>query len=108
MKKKTTVSPGGFIKKSFWFRPDEARRLRKEAYEQETSQAELVRRAVRLYFGMDEPRDPSELLGQELRSDPAFRDELREFLREHSNTPEHADEILALLEERGHRKDNGE
>ncbi len=56
---KTTVSPGGLIKKTFWFHPDEVRRLRKAAYEEETSQAELVRTAVRRYFGMAEPNDDS-------------------------------------------------
>lgn len=54
---KTSVSPGGLIKKTFWFHPDEAQRLRKEAYERETSQAELVREAVRQYFGMEEPEE---------------------------------------------------
>ncbi len=49
---KTTRSPTGLVKKTFWFQPDEAQRLRKEAYERETSQAELVREAVRLFFEM--------------------------------------------------------
>ncbi len=50
---KTTVSPGGLIKKTFWFHPDEVERLRRAAYEGEVSQAELVREAVRQYFGME-------------------------------------------------------
>ncbi len=54
---KTTVSPGGLIKKTFWFHPDEVARLRRAAFEEETSQAELVRTAVRRYFGMAEPND---------------------------------------------------
>lgn len=54
---KTSVSPGGLIKKTFWFHPDEAQRLRRAAYEEETSQADLVRTAVRQYFGMPELDD---------------------------------------------------
>ncbi|MCP4004692.1 MAG: hypothetical protein GY725_10890 [bacterium] len=58
---RTTVSPGGLIKKSFWFHPEEVRVLRKAAYEQEISQAELVRTAVRRYFGMpDEANEDDE------------------------------------------------
>ncbi len=57
---KTTRSPGGLVKKSFWFHEEEARRLRREAYEREVSQAALVRAAVRRYFGMGEPDPPAE------------------------------------------------
>ena len=53
-KGRTTISPGGLVKKTFWFEPDEAQRLRQEAFDQETSQTELVRAAVRRYFQMDD------------------------------------------------------
>ncbi len=51
---KSTRSPGGLVKKTFWFHQDEADRLRREAFDQEVSQAELVRKAVRLMFEMPE------------------------------------------------------
>ena len=58
---KTTVSPSGLVKKNFWLHPDEADMLRRAAFEQEVSQAELVRAAVREYFGMA----PAEAAGEE-------------------------------------------
>lgn len=100
--KKTTVSPGGLIKKTFWFQPDEVQMLRKESYEREISQAALVRAAVRKYFGMSEPTDPDPGgdLTNDLRSDPEFRQELRTFLGEHTEDANHIDELMNALEGR--------
>ena len=55
---KSTRSPGGLVKKTFWFNQDEADRLRLEAFQQEVSQADLVRKAVRLMFKMPDPQEP--------------------------------------------------
>ncbi len=106
---KTTVSPGGLIKKTFWFRPDEAYRLRKAAFEEETTQAELVRAAVRRYFGMDDDdRDEgkpepigenlAEDVAEELRSVPDLRGELASLLREFTSSPDKAAELMRLLD----------
>ncbi len=106
---KTTVSPGGLIKKTFWFRPDEAYRLRKAAFEEETTQAELVRAAVRSYFGMDvddrdeERPDPigenlAEDVAEDMRSVPELREELASLLREFTSSPEKTAELMTLLE----------
>ncbi len=97
---KTTVSPGGLIKKTFWFHLDEAQTLRKEAYERETSQAALVRAAVRKYFKMSEPTDPDPGgdLANDLRSDPEFKQELRTFLGEYTEDSAQVDDLISVLE----------
>ncbi len=96
---KTTVSPGGLIKKTFWFHAEEVQMLRKAAYEQETSQAELVRKAVRLFFDMPETAagDDTEDLASQLRTDTGFQERLSEFLQEHAGDVDQAQELLSLL-----------
>ncbi len=91
---KTTRSPTGLVKKTFWFQPDEAQRLRKEAFERETSQAELVREAVRLFFGM--PPKEEEAADENLHTD---RQELERLLQSFSRSPEQAADILSTLDD---------
>ena len=102
---KTTRSPSGMVKKTFWFQPDEAQRLRKEAYERETSQAELVREAVRIFFEM--PPKEEEVTGENLAEDvtddlrnaptPGLRQELERLLQDYTSSPDQAAEILRTL-----------
>ncbi len=100
---KTTRSPGGLVKKTFWFHQDEADRLRLEAFEQELSQAELVRRAVRLMFDMPEPavvtgEDLAEDLAEALETVPDLRQQLSQLLEDYASSPEKAAEVRRALE----------
>lgn len=49
----TTTRKRGQIQKTIWFNNDEAEALRKAAYEENRSEASIVREAVRLYFELD-------------------------------------------------------
>jgi hypothetical protein len=52
---KTTVSKSGnLIRKTFWLHPDEEAALRRAAFEQRRSEAELVREALRRYFNIED------------------------------------------------------
>ena len=51
---KTTVSPGGLIRKAFYMHPDEVEALRRLSYEERRSEAEIVREAVRRYLGIED------------------------------------------------------
>jgi len=42
------------VKKTFWLHEDEARELRKAAYERFTSEASLIREAIRRYFALED------------------------------------------------------
>ena len=50
----TTVSPGGLIRKAFWMHPDEVEALRRTAYEQRRTEAEIVREAVRRHLHIED------------------------------------------------------
>ncbi|MCP4004690.1 MAG: hypothetical protein GY725_10880 [bacterium] len=101
---KTTVSPRGLIKKTFWFHPDEVHVLRKAAYEQETSQTELVRTAVRLFFDMPPEEeatgeDLAEDVSDDVRSSPALRHDLERLLQDYTRSPEQAVRILETIDD---------
>lgn len=52
---KTTVSKSGnLIRKTFWIHPDEEEALRREAFEERRSEADIVREALRRYFGIED------------------------------------------------------
>ena len=46
----TTTRKRGQVQKTIWFNDDEAEALRKAAYERRTSEATVVREAVRAYL----------------------------------------------------------
>jgi hypothetical protein len=52
----TVFTPGGLQKKSFYLDPEEARALRRRAFEEERSESDLAREALRLYLGLDKKR----------------------------------------------------
>ena len=101
---KTTRSPSGLVKKTFWFNQSEADRLRLEAFQQEVSQADLVRQAVRLMFKMPDPTDVAageniaQDLAEELESSPALRRELEQLLEDYAD-PDKAVELRRALEQ---------
>ncbi len=102
---KTTRSPSGLVKKTFWFNQDEADRLRLEAFKQEVSQADLVRQAIREMFKMPDPADIvatgeniAQDLVEELENSPALRRELEQLLEQYSADPERAKELRRALE----------
>ncbi len=105
-KKKTTRSPGGLVKKTFWFHADEAQRLRREAYEQETTQAAIVREAVRQFFQMPDPADGvsgenlAEDVAEDLEADPGLREQVSGLLDDYSTDPAQAAEILRGIKAR--------
>lgn len=52
---RTAVSKSGnLVRKTFWIHPDEAEALRQAAFEARRSEAELVREALRRYFGIED------------------------------------------------------
>ena len=52
---KTTVSASGnLIRKTFWIHPDEEEALRRAAFEQRRSEADLVREALRRFFDIED------------------------------------------------------
>lgn len=55
---RTTRTRSGMVRKSLMLREEEARALRRAAYEGERSEAEIVREAVRRFLGL--PVDPAE------------------------------------------------
>ncbi len=50
----TTTSPGGLIRKAFWMHPDEVAALRKAAYEENRTEAEIIREIVREHFNIED------------------------------------------------------
>jgi hypothetical protein len=49
----SAFTPGGLRKKSFYLDEEEARALRKRAFDEERSESDLVREALRLFLGLD-------------------------------------------------------
>lgn len=49
----TTRRPGR-VKKTIWLHEDEARELRKAAYEEYRSEASIIREAIRRYFAIED------------------------------------------------------
>ena len=47
---KTTVSKGGLIRKTFWIHEDENEALRRAAFEERTTETEIVRELLRQRF----------------------------------------------------------
>ena len=56
---KTTVTPGGYLRKTAYFVDDEWNAIRWEAFEDEVTYADVIRRAVRNYFQLDKTKKTS-------------------------------------------------
>ena len=54
---KTTISPGGLMRKTFYLGPEEEEQLRQEAFQLRRSEGDIVRRLIRVHYGLDEPGD---------------------------------------------------
>jgi hypothetical protein len=54
---KTTISPGGLMRKTFYLGPEEEELLREEAFRLRRSEGDIVRQLIRLHYGLDEPED---------------------------------------------------
>lgn len=50
---KTSVTPGGLLRKTVYFQPDEWKAIREECFRRDIKYTELVRTAVRAYLAMD-------------------------------------------------------
>lgn len=50
----TTVSKTGMLKKTLWLHPDEAEALRKKAYEERRTEAEILREGLRRVLGLED------------------------------------------------------
>lgn len=50
----TTVSKTGMLKKTLWLHPDEAEALRKKAYEERRTEAEILREGLRRILGLED------------------------------------------------------
>ena len=53
---KTTVTPGGLLKKQVYLAPDEWDALRKRAFREERSHSDVVREALRRFLGLRRKR----------------------------------------------------
>ena len=50
----TTVTPGGdMVRKNFWIDAELEARLRKEAFDERISEAEIIRRLLRRHYGVE-------------------------------------------------------
>jgi len=49
---KTTLTPGGLRRKVFYLKEEENQALRRKAYEDETTESELVRQALRRFLNL--------------------------------------------------------
>jgi Ribbon-helix-helix protein, copG family len=52
----TVFTPGGLQKKNFYLDTEEVRALRKRAFDEERSESDIAREALRLYLGLDKKR----------------------------------------------------
>jgi hypothetical protein len=50
----TTVSKSGMIRKTIWLHGDEAEVLRERAFRERRSESEIVREALRAFFGIED------------------------------------------------------
>jgi|GEM_PF-1039855 len=50
---KTTISPGGLMRKTFYLGPEEEELLRQEAFRLRRSEGDIVRELIRLHFGLE-------------------------------------------------------
>lgn len=53
----TTTTPGGLRRKVFYLNEDEVQALRLRAFEEEVSESELVRQALRTYLALEAEKD---------------------------------------------------
>ena len=54
---KTTISPGGLMRKTFYLGPEEEENLRQEAFESRRSEGDIVRQLIREHYGLEEPTE---------------------------------------------------
>ena len=50
----TTVSKTGMLKKTLWLHPDEAEALRKKAYEERRTEADILREGLRRVLDLED------------------------------------------------------
>jgi hypothetical protein len=50
----TTVSKTGMIRKNVWLHPDEAEALRRRAFEERRTEAEILREGLRRILGLED------------------------------------------------------
>lgn len=54
---KTTISPGGLMRKTFYLGPEEEEQLRQEAFRLRRSEGDIVRELIRARYGLEEPEE---------------------------------------------------